>query len=257
MTDEEMAEFDAVFVPGGHGPMVDLADNPDATRLLQILHRKGATVASLCHGPAALLAAGGRDDGQWLFEGYRLTSFTDEEEDQTVAGKLGMPWYLDTALKNAGAVFDDAPVGVGVARRRRPQPDHRAEPRTRPTPSPTPSSSPWRSCDRGARRRRGGLFRALGDRDADAALALLAPDAEVDVLPAGSTTSMDPAAAGRAFFAATVEAFPDLRSRSHRTTELGDGVVLAEIAHRGHPGRRLPRRDQPGEAPRPATRPGC
>lgn len=109
MTDEEIAGFDAVFVPGGHGPMVDLADNPDVTRVLQILHRKGATVASLCHGPAALLAAGGRDDGEWLFEGYRLTCFTDEEEDQTVAGKLGMPWYLDTALKNAGAVFDDAP----------------------------------------------------------------------------------------------------------------------------------------------------
>lgn len=110
MTDGEMATFDAVFVPGGHGPMVDLADNPDVTRLLQILHRKGATVAALCHGPAALLAAGGRDDGGWLFEGFRLTSFTDEEEDQTVAGKLGMPWYLDIALKNAGAVFDDAPA---------------------------------------------------------------------------------------------------------------------------------------------------
>ncbi|WP_141282026.1 type 1 glutamine amidotransferase domain-containing protein, partial [Pseudonocardia hydrocarbonoxydans] len=109
MTDEEIAGFDAVFVPGGHGPMVDLADNPDVTRVLQILHRKGATVASLCHGPAALLAAGGRDDGEWLFEGYRLTCFTDEEEDQTVAGKLGVAWYLDTALKNAGAVFDDAP----------------------------------------------------------------------------------------------------------------------------------------------------
>ncbi|MFC4943547.1 DJ-1/PfpI family protein [Pseudonocardia sp. GCM10023141] len=109
MTEDEMASFDAVFVPGGHGPMVDLADNPDVTRLLQILHRKGATIAALCHGPAALLAAGGRDDGEWLFEGFRLTSFTDEEEDQTVAGKLGMSWYLDTALKNAGAVFDDAP----------------------------------------------------------------------------------------------------------------------------------------------------
>jgi putative intracellular protease/amidase len=110
MTDEEMASFDAVFVPGGHGPMVDLADNADVTRLLQILHRRNATVAALCHGPAALLAAGGRADGEWLFEGYRLTCFTDEEEDQTVTGKLGMPWYLDTALKNAGAVFDDAPA---------------------------------------------------------------------------------------------------------------------------------------------------
>ncbi|MGE3288953.1 MAG: DJ-1/PfpI family protein [Pseudonocardia sp.] len=110
MTDEEMATFDAVFVPGGHGPMVDLADNPDVARLLQILQERAATVAALCHGPAALLSAGGREDGQWLFEGYRMTSFTDEEEDQTRPGAFGMPWLVDTALKNAGAVFDDAPA---------------------------------------------------------------------------------------------------------------------------------------------------
>jgi putative intracellular protease/amidase len=110
MTDEEMAGFDAVFVPGGHAPMVDLADNPDVTRLLQILQERNATVAALCHGPAALLSAGSRDDGQWLFEGYRMTSFTDEEEDQTRPGSFGMPWMVDTALKNAGAVFDDAPA---------------------------------------------------------------------------------------------------------------------------------------------------
>ncbi|MDN5853483.1 MAG: DJ-1/PfpI family protein [Actinomycetia bacterium] len=109
LSDEQLAEFDAVFAPGGHGPMVDLADNADAGRLLGILHEKGAVVSSLCHGPAVLLSAPERGDGQWLFEGFRLTSYTDEEEDQNRIGKLGMPWYLDAALKNAGAVFDDAP----------------------------------------------------------------------------------------------------------------------------------------------------
>jgi putative intracellular protease/amidase len=110
LSDEQLAEFDAVFAPGGHGPMVDLADNPDVTRLLRVLHEKRAPIAALCHGPALLLSAGDRDDGQWLFDGYRLTCFTDEEEDQTVPGKLGLPWYVDTALKNAGAVFDDGPA---------------------------------------------------------------------------------------------------------------------------------------------------
>jgi len=109
LSDAEMAEFDAVFAPGGHGPMVDLADNPDARRLLGILHAKNKPIGSLCHGVALLLSAPERQDGQWLFEGYRLTSFTDEEEDQNRLGKLGMPWYLDSALKNAGAVFDDGP----------------------------------------------------------------------------------------------------------------------------------------------------
>ncbi|MEN0137858.1 MAG: DJ-1/PfpI family protein [Rhodococcus sp. (in: high G+C Gram-positive bacteria)] len=109
LSDEQLAEFDAVFAPGGHGPMVDLPENPDVSRLLAILHAKNAPIVSLCHGVAMLLAAPERADGQWLFEGYRMTSFTDEEEDQNRLGQLGMPWYLDSALKNAGAVFDDAP----------------------------------------------------------------------------------------------------------------------------------------------------
>jgi putative intracellular protease/amidase len=109
LTDAELAEFDAVFAPGGHGPMVDLAGSPDVGRLLTALQKKRAPIAALCHGPAMLLAAPERADGLWLFDGYRMTSFTDEEEDQTEAGRLGMEWLLDVALKNAGAVFDDGP----------------------------------------------------------------------------------------------------------------------------------------------------
>jgi putative intracellular protease/amidase len=109
MSDDDILAFDAVFVPGGHGPMVDLADNADAARMLGLLQEKNATIGALCHGPAFLLSAPARPDGQWLFDGYRLTSFTDEEEDQTRVGKLGMQWYLEGALKNAGAIFDDSP----------------------------------------------------------------------------------------------------------------------------------------------------
>jgi putative intracellular protease/amidase len=109
LTDADMDAFDAVFVPGGHGPMVDLADNPGAGRLLAALHRKGAPIAALCHGPAVLLSAPERADGLWLFDGYRMASFTDEEEDQTEPGLLGLAWLVDVALKNAGAVFDDGP----------------------------------------------------------------------------------------------------------------------------------------------------
>ena len=110
LTDAELGEFDAVFAPGGHGPMVDLADNPGVGRLLAALHARRAPIAALCHGPAMLLAAPERADGLWLFDGYRMTSFTDEEEDQTEPGLLGLAWLLDVALKNAGAVFDDGPA---------------------------------------------------------------------------------------------------------------------------------------------------
>ncbi|MFJ4169919.1 DJ-1/PfpI family protein [Paenarthrobacter sp. NPDC089714] len=107
--EEDLAGFDAVFAPGGHGPMVDLHDNPDVGRLLAILHEKEAPIASLCHGPALLLSAPERHDGQWLFEGYRITSYTDDEEQQNHIGMLGMPWLLADALQNAGGIFDDAP----------------------------------------------------------------------------------------------------------------------------------------------------
>ncbi len=110
LTDAELSEFDAVFAPGGHGPMVDLADNPDVGRLLAALQARRAPIAALCHGPAMLLAAPERADGLWLFDGYRMTSFTDDEEDQTEPGLLGLAWLLDVALKNAGAVFDDGPA---------------------------------------------------------------------------------------------------------------------------------------------------
>lgn len=119
MTAAEMAAYDAVFAPGGHGPMVDLADNPDVRRLLAVLHEKHAPIASLCHGPAMLLSAPAGLSGQWIFDGYRVTSITNEEEYQTepaarpVADGAERPtgkvaWQLESALRNAGVVFDDA-----------------------------------------------------------------------------------------------------------------------------------------------------
>ena len=62
--------------------MVDLAGNPDAGRLLVALHRKSAPIAALCHGPALLLSAPERADGQWLFDGYRLTCFTERKNSR-------------------------------------------------------------------------------------------------------------------------------------------------------------------------------
>lgn len=108
LDDEEILGFDAVFFPGGHGPMVDLADNPDVRRVLRLMQGRARTIAALCHGPAALLSAERDEEAGWLFDGYKMTAFTDEEEDQTRAAQHGMLWYLESSLKNAGAVFDDA-----------------------------------------------------------------------------------------------------------------------------------------------------
>jgi len=105
---DQITRYDAVFIPGGSGPMVDMVDSADIRRLLHLMAPGPQVIAALGHGVAALLSAAERLDGLWLFDGYRMTAFTNEEEGQTHLGKLGPAWYLETALKNRGAVFDDA-----------------------------------------------------------------------------------------------------------------------------------------------------
>jgi putative intracellular protease/amidase len=68
LNEEEMLGYDAVFIPGGYGPMVDLADNADVRRLLRSTHDASRIIAAVGHGPAALLSAPHRPDGLWLFE---------------------------------------------------------------------------------------------------------------------------------------------------------------------------------------------
>jgi putative intracellular protease/amidase len=106
LTDSEILSCDGVFIPGGHGAMVDLPDNADVGRVLRLMYDAGKIITALCHGPAALLSAP-EAEGAWMFDGYKMTAFTDEEEGQTKAGKIGMPWTLEAALKNRGAIFDD------------------------------------------------------------------------------------------------------------------------------------------------------
>ncbi|BBB01708.1 putative DJ-1/PfpI-family transcriptional regulator [Actinacidiphila reveromycinica] len=93
-------DFDAVYVPGGHGPMEDLAVDADAGRLLTSALDRGLPVGVVCHGPAALLAAV-REDGGNAYAGYRITAFTNAEE--RLAGSAdGARWLLQDRLTEAG-----------------------------------------------------------------------------------------------------------------------------------------------------------
>ncbi|GGW94060.1 thiazole biosynthesis protein ThiJ [Streptomyces malachitofuscus] len=93
-------EYAAVFYPGGHGPMEDLAVHPGSGRLLVETLDAGKPLAVVCHGPAALLAAV-RADGTNAFAGYEVAAFTDAEEIQ---GGLGdkVRWLLEGRLTEAG-----------------------------------------------------------------------------------------------------------------------------------------------------------
>lgn len=96
--------YDAIYIPGGHAPMADLAEDADLGRLLDEADARGGTVAALCHGVAALLSAT-RPDGGFTFAGRALTSFTDEEERQGGLGE-NTPYFVESRLRERGAVLD-------------------------------------------------------------------------------------------------------------------------------------------------------
>ncbi|WP_104164557.1 type 1 glutamine amidotransferase domain-containing protein [Cryobacterium sp. N22] len=100
----DVSEYSAVVLPGGHGPMTDLATDESLGAILTAADQHGALIAPFCHGPAGLLSATAAD-GSFVFAGRRLTVFTDEEE---LAGGTGVksPWFVETVLRNRGVVID-------------------------------------------------------------------------------------------------------------------------------------------------------
>ena len=97
------ADFDAIFLPGGHGPMFDLPENDELRRLLSEFYEQDKVISAVCHGPAGLVGAK-RKDGKSLVEGVTLTAYTWAEE---VAAKLDkeVPFILEQRLRELGANF--------------------------------------------------------------------------------------------------------------------------------------------------------
>lgn len=106
LSDVRLEDYDAVYLPGGHGPMADLSLDADAGRILTDQLASGKPLAIVCHAPAAMLAT--RIHGESPFKGYRVTGFTnDEEEGVGLASRA--PWLLEDELKDK--------VGVDYSRR--------------------------------------------------------------------------------------------------------------------------------------------
>ncbi len=119
----DLDQYDAVFVPGGHGPMMDLLDDPDAGSVLRHFHKTSKPTAVLCHGGISLLAAlpnstevvaalsagdaaGAHARAQgWIYSGYKMTVFSTAEEQQREPLEIGgkVLFYPDFALRTAGA----------------------------------------------------------------------------------------------------------------------------------------------------------
>jgi putative intracellular protease/amidase len=100
LEDVHLDDYAAVFYPGGHGPMEDLAVNTDSGELLTSALESGKPLGVVCHAPAALLAAV-KADGTNSFAGYRIAAFTNAEETQAgFADKA--KWLLQDRLTEAG-----------------------------------------------------------------------------------------------------------------------------------------------------------
>lgn len=99
----DVAQYDAIFLPGGHGTMFDLPDNEKLHQLIRDIYEANKLVAAVCHGPAGLVGVK-LSDGTPLVAGKTVTAFTDEEERETTLDKY-MPFLLETRLRELGAEF--------------------------------------------------------------------------------------------------------------------------------------------------------
>lgn len=107
LADVVTSDYDAIVIPGGHGPVEDLYKDSDMGRVLFEANRAGQLIAPVCHGQAALLAA--KDEaGEWLFKGRRMTSFSDEEEVELGTAD-NAPWLLADTLRKSGAAYEKGP----------------------------------------------------------------------------------------------------------------------------------------------------
>lgn len=97
-----VAQYDAVFVPGGLAPMVDMPDNEVLHTAIASAYESGAVVGAVCHGPVSLLNVK-LGDGSYLVNGKNVTSFSNAEEENYA--KADVPFLLESALKERGARY--------------------------------------------------------------------------------------------------------------------------------------------------------
>ena len=102
LADARLDDYDAVYYPGGHGPMEDLWRDADSGRLLIAALASGKPLAIVCHAPVAMLAT--RRSGVSPFAGYRVTAFTNDEEDG-VGLRAKAQWTAEDELIKMGVDF--------------------------------------------------------------------------------------------------------------------------------------------------------
>ena len=106
LSDVPAGKYDAVFIAGGHGVMWDLTSNASLATLLAETYARGAVVAAVCHGPAAL-AQVKKPSGEALVKGLRFTGFSDEEEAALELTRV-VPFLIESTLEGQGGHYERA-----------------------------------------------------------------------------------------------------------------------------------------------------
>lgn len=122
--ESDLNRYAGLLIPGGHAPLIDLANSPEVGALLRHFHQAGKPTAAICHGPIALLSAQ-RDPAayqatlangekpaanDWIYQGYRMTIFSTPEEqvfEQSLQGERIL-FYPATAMESAGGKLNYA-----------------------------------------------------------------------------------------------------------------------------------------------------
>ena len=107
LSEVNAADYDAVFYPGGHGPLWDLVKDTNSIALIEAFQQQGKPMALVCHAPCALLKAK-LPNGDPLIKGKKVTGFSDTEEAAVKLTKV-VPFLLEDELKKAGAHYSQGP----------------------------------------------------------------------------------------------------------------------------------------------------
>jgi putative intracellular protease/amidase len=100
-------DFDAVFYPGGHGPLWDLANDKHSIALIETMDRAGKPVALVCHAPGVLKNVKAAD-GTPLVKGKHVSGFSDSEEETAQLTKV-VPFLVEDELKRLGGLYTKGP----------------------------------------------------------------------------------------------------------------------------------------------------
>lgn len=107
LTDVKVEDYDAVFYPGGHGPLWDLANDTNSIALIENFYRQQKPIAFVCHAPGVLIKTK-LPNGEPLVKGKNVTGFSDSEEEAVQLTKV-VPFLLEDEFKKLGANYSKGP----------------------------------------------------------------------------------------------------------------------------------------------------